>query len=346
MDFLFEPGFRLAAGVLFFVLFGWLYFKISRGTGKVVFLLLSLLLVVSFWFVPIMLVIAWFGLGMLLFWDGLRRRSGRPGYLPAGAIVEGGGIKRGLTPPEAAIVLEMPLSRVLTVVLTGLLKKGVLELASEIPVSLRVNGDFQARRSAPDVQGRNAFRRMAAQKHNVLIHPYEEPFLELLEGKEGQPLSMLNFTVPMRALLRHTARRMGGYDLAGTREYYRKHLGRARHDVALASRNLRASTGFEKEYPVSASTASDAHRIMEHHLEWVILDETLREYYRDFHPRWLPWHAEGFLDWVVSLEKALLQSIPTDGLVVSAGDSDLIINWQDPVSEEFFKAVYNQVWGT
>ncbi len=85
---------------------------------------------------------------------------------------------------------------------------------------------------------------------------------------------------------------------------------------------------------------------MEHHLEWVILDGTLREYYRDFQPRWLPWHAEGFLDWVVGLEKALLQSIPTDGLVVSTGDSDLIINWQDPVSEEFFKAVYNQVWGT
>lgn len=346
MDFLSEAGFRLAASLIFFSVFGWLFFRISRGSGKVIFFLLSLVLIALFWLAPIIQVIAWLGLGILLFWDGLRRRSDRPGYLPASAVVEGGGIKRGLTPPEAAIVLEMPLSRVLAVVLTGLLKKGVLELVSESPLILRVARDFQARRAAPDIQGRNAYRRMAAQKLNVLIHPFEEPFLELLEEKEGQPLSMLNFTAPVRALLRHTARRMGGYDLVGTREYYRKHLGRARHDVALAAEELRAQIKTGNEAQVSRDKTSNAYRLLEQHLEWVLLDERLLEYYRDFLPRWLPWRADGFPAWTARMDEALVQSLSTEGLVLTAGETRVRLKGEDPVSEEFFKAVYNQVWGT
>jgi hypothetical protein len=139
---------------------------------------------------------------------------------------------------------------------------------------------------------------------------------------------------------------MGGYDLSGTREYYRKHLGRSRHDVALVSRSLSAPIESEKEGLVSARLPSDAHRLMEHHLEWVILDETIRDYYHDFQPRWLPWGIDGFPDWAAHLEEALVQSFSTEGLVVTAGDSSLRLKGDDPISEEFFKAIYNQVWGT
>lgn len=344
MGFLFDPAFRLAAGLVFFSLFSWLFYRFSRGSGKPIFFVLSLLLIALFWILPFLLIVAFLGLGVLLVWDGSRRRSNHPGYLPARALVEGGGIKRGLTPPEAAILLEMPLSRILTVVLTGLLKKGVLELAPVSYLSLQVAGDYRVRGSSLDAQGRNAQRRMAAQKHNVVIHPFEEPFLELLEENEGQPLPKLNFTAPLRALLRHTARRMGGYDLAETREYYRKHLGRARHDVALASARMNAQFASGEDSLVSGQNATDANRLLEHHLEWVVLDETLRDYYLGFQPHWLPWRTIGFPEWAARLERELAQSISEGGFFITTGNTRLTLDGDDPVSEEIFKAVYQQVW--
>ena len=47
-------------------------------------------------------------------------------YMPPIAEVEGGGIKRGLTAPEAAALLEMPVSKVLALVIFGMLKKGMV----------------------------------------------------------------------------------------------------------------------------------------------------------------------------------------------------------------------------
>lgn len=55
------------------------------------------------------------------------RRSRRPSYLPALVSVEGGGVRRGLTAPEAAVMLELPSNRILTMVLFGLLKKGFIK---------------------------------------------------------------------------------------------------------------------------------------------------------------------------------------------------------------------------
>jgi hypothetical protein len=59
-------------------------------------------------------------------------------YLPPSLAVEGTGIKRGLTAVEAAVLLEAPLNRVMTMILFGLVKKGVLEVESEKPLKVRV----------------------------------------------------------------------------------------------------------------------------------------------------------------------------------------------------------------
>lgn len=344
IGFLGNPGFRLIAGLIFLVAFGWLFFRLSRGAGKAVFFLLSLALGALLWVSPIMQIVAYLGLGVLLLWVGIQRKSIQPDYQAAQAIVEGGGIKRGLTPPEAAVLLEMPLNRILSIVLVGLLKKGVVELALEYPLSLSVVANYRTREAVQDIQGRSAYRRAVAQKLNVIIHPFEEPFLELLEENNSKPLSTINFTAPLRALLRHTARRVGGYDLVETREYYRKHLGRARHDVALASKELRDHLSTSRGIPAAERSATNAHRLLEHHLEWVVLDETLIAYYQNFQPRWLPWSAEGFPGWANRLEEALAQTIPDGALIVDEGDTRLALRGRDPVSAEFFKAVYNQVW--
>ena len=84
----------------------------------------------------------------------LSRRKQR--YLPAIAQVEGGGIKRGLTAPEAAVILELPLNKVLTLIIFGLLEKGAIRQINDTPLEVEVTQEFRvgqrkgkARRTPP-----------------------------------------------------------------------------------------------------------------------------------------------------------------------------------------------------
>jgi len=60
-------------------------------------------------------------------------------YLPPSMSVEGVGIKRGLTAIEAALLLEKPLNKVLTMILFGLLKKKAITVLSDEPLKLEVS---------------------------------------------------------------------------------------------------------------------------------------------------------------------------------------------------------------
>lgn len=282
---------RFLAGCLFALAFGWVYFRLSRGSGKALFVLLLALLGLLFWLSPLAHLLAFLALPVLFAWD-LRRRGRRPSFQPARAIAEGGGIKRGLTAPEAAVLLEMPDHVVLTAVLIGLFKKGAIRLADGPVARLELAPDYRARQVALDAMQRAAHRRAVAQRHNAVLHPYEEPFLELLEENADLELRSLNFTVPLRALQRETARRVGGYDLEATRTYYRKHLGRARHDAARAS----------------ASPEGD--RLLTHHLEWLVLDGAFAKLYRGYHPAWLHLgdSQRDLVDWTAWLEQELSSS--------------------------------------
>jgi hypothetical protein len=59
-------------------------------------------------------------------------------YLPPELAVEGTGVKRGLTAVEAAILLEAPLNKVMTMILFGLVKKGIITVESEKPLKITV----------------------------------------------------------------------------------------------------------------------------------------------------------------------------------------------------------------
>ena len=70
--------------------------------------------------------------GMLFGMGRIKNRRRKMEYLPPTLSVEGVGIKRGLTAVEAAILLETPLDKVLTMILFGILKKkGVVVLGAD-----------------------------------------------------------------------------------------------------------------------------------------------------------------------------------------------------------------------
>ncbi len=155
-----------------------------------------------------------------------RARSSEP-YQPAIARIEGGGIKRGLTAPEAAVVLGKPLNVTLTLVIFEMLRKRFLRQVSASPLVVEVVEAFRTHGSGLSAQARGEQRRKAAQSINAALHKYEEPFLEMIEANPGRPSSDLDFGVAVPPLVRYIAGRVGGFNLEETRAYYRLIIDRA-----------------------------------------------------------------------------------------------------------------------
>ena len=231
-----SPQARLTCGVIFLVLFGILFFRFSGGTGFSVFFILSGLACIGFYFSPgwhlisLPAMVVLFGLNEWLL--GNRKMH----YMPPIAQVEGGGIKRGLTAPEAAVLLELPIAKVLALVIFGMLKKGILRQTNADPLSVAVNDAFQLKTQLdqipPTKEQNTQLYRDAAQKNGIVVHSYEEPFLFLLEKNPGKPVKDINFGVPMRQLIDGAAGRMAGFNLRETQDYYRSIIKRAAEQAA------------------------------------------------------------------------------------------------------------------
>jgi hypothetical protein len=157
-------------------------------------------------------------------------RGTKPQYLPPIAEVEGGGIKRGLTAPEAAVILEQPLNKILLLVIFGMLEKGLIRVTEEDPLTVEVVEDFQVIHQ-PHLEGhedaQRAHRRKAAMEKGTVIHAYEQPFLDAIEADPDEPVKELDVVAPMEALVDTAAAKMQGFDLSDTREYYQRIVDRA-----------------------------------------------------------------------------------------------------------------------
>jgi hypothetical protein len=209
-----------------------LFFRFSGGTGCTVFVILAAGLgFVLFAYGPSVLL-AIPALVVLIFINerSLKNKPPRDTYMPPIAQVEGGGIKRGLTAPEAAALLEMPLNKVLTLVIFGLLEKGILKQTNADPLTVRVSEPFRTWDNATyrdSLKRRRKQRRQVAQEQGTVIHTYEDYFLDQIERHPETPVQEIDFSKPMERLLKLTAAKMEGFDLSDTQEYYRRVIDRA-----------------------------------------------------------------------------------------------------------------------
>jgi hypothetical protein len=163
------------------------------------------------------------------------KKASKPNYLPPIAQVEGGGIKRGLTAPEAAIILEMPLNKVLALVIFGLLEKGLVrkaEGAGSLTEALTVEIVDAYRTDLEDADARAQYRRSVAQKQGTVIHNYEDAFLDQIQAHPDKPVKELNVVKPMQKLVDIAAAKMQGFDLSDTQDYYRRVIERAMEQAA------------------------------------------------------------------------------------------------------------------
>jgi hypothetical protein len=258
----------------------------------------------------------WPGLGILALAGlaaievGLARRGGSRPFEPAVIRFEGGGIKRGLTAAEAAVLLGRPPNVILALALTEMLHKRLLRLRKGAALQMEPAEAMRTRQRSLNPERRGALRRKGAQELGKTLHPFEEPILELLEQRPDSPAGALDFGLVMMPLVEHVARRVGGHDLAETREYYRLLIARA---------------------PVEARSEGvlqkDREKIFTRNLGWILLDEAFADILDQADFRFRPdWLAEAQLpgepslaEWTAGLREALKGSVGTEDLAARLG---------------------------
>jgi hypothetical protein len=214
-------AFQIIVGVIVWLIFTYIYFHFTHGIGKSVFILCSLIYVALLFYYPfVSFILLVMGIISLIL-NGFHRKAKLP-YQRAQAKFEGGGIRRGLTPPEVAVILGLPFPRIVVLILVGLLEKGFVIFGEHQFVRFRVSKQMRTREESLSSKKRAELRRQGAQELKQILFPFEELFLELIEQEEGNEISEIDFGVSVKPLIRLVSERVGGYDLSETREYYQK----------------------------------------------------------------------------------------------------------------------------
>ncbi|HNT53144.1 MAG TPA: hypothetical protein PKG95_00415 [Anaerolineaceae bacterium] len=144
-------------------------------------------------------------------WGAINARKRRLQYMPPKISVEGHGIKRGLTAVEAAIMMERPLDKVMTMILFGILKKGAARVTTREPLALEITD--------PLPEG---------------LYAYETDFLAAFQktDKVERQKALSEMVV---SLIKSLTEKMKGFSRKETLEYYQSIMKTAWEQVEAAN---------------------------------------------------------------------------------------------------------------
>ncbi len=137
-------------------------------------------------------------------------RKRRLQYLPPKITVEGHGIKRGLTAVEAAILMEQPLDKVMTMILFSVLKKGAATVLSRDPLKLQITDPL------PDG-----------------LQPYEINFLQAFK-KTNEREKRTELQTTIIGLVKSVSEKLKGFSRKETIAYYQSIMEKAWEQVSAA----------------------------------------------------------------------------------------------------------------
>jgi hypothetical protein len=256
-----RPGLIVIVTACMFLVFTVFFFRLTGGTGGCLYVLL-----LPLWLVPLLIPVSHLALLPVvvlfaLLAEKLRRRRRRK-YLPAMVSVEGGTIKRGLTAPEAAVLLELPVGKVLTLALFGLARKKIVAISSEQPLRISLNPPWD-----------DGDPGQLAAEQDLPLHPYEPALIQALRGARNGDPATADMSPAFKELVFHTAVRVQGFDLDKTKDYYRRIVARAWKQAS--------SLGEVKQ---QAS--------VNRNFDWMLMDEDFdrrwRRLPRPYGPSWWP----------------------------------------------------------
>jgi hypothetical protein len=131
-------------------------------------------------------------------------------YLPPKIAIEGHGIKRGLTAIEAAILLEEPMDKILTMILFAVIKKDAASVTKKKPLTLDVTDPLPSG-----------------------LKGYEKDFLEAMK-QTGKAKRKRALQQTMIKLIKSVSKAMKGFSRKETRTYYKNIIERAWTQVEAA----------------------------------------------------------------------------------------------------------------
>jgi hypothetical protein len=131
-------------------------------------------------------------------------------YLPPKVSIEGHGVKRGLTSVEAAVLLEQPIDKIMTMILFATIKKGAASVISREPLRIEVESPLPEK-----------------------LHPYEVEFLEAM-GETKKKTQQQKLQELMVNLIRGVTNKMKGFSRKETIAYYQDIMKRAWEQVEKA----------------------------------------------------------------------------------------------------------------
>jgi hypothetical protein len=149
-----------------------------------------------------------FGIPLLSVINARRRKMQ---YLPPKISIEGHGIKRGLTAVEAAILMEQPLDKVMTMILFGVIKKEAAEVVTRDPLELKI--------ASPLPEG---------------LHEYETQFLEAFKPGNNLRQRRTDLQDMTIKLVKSVSEKMKGFSRKETVAFYKDIMERAWQQIAAA----------------------------------------------------------------------------------------------------------------
>lgn len=155
-------------------------------------------------FVAFMVFIIWAGI------TGERKRKLQ--YLPPKISLEGNGIKRGLTAVEAAIVMEQPMDKILSMILFAVVKKGAAEVSSRDPLQIKA----------------------LTLPAGVELRPYESDFIAAITTENARD-KRKKLQDMMIALVKSVSEKMRGFSRKETLAYYQDIMEKAWEQVQAAN---------------------------------------------------------------------------------------------------------------
>ena len=131
-------------------------------------------------------------------------------YLPPKIKIEGHGIKRGLTAVEAAILMEQPMDKVLTMILFSVIKKNAAKVVSKDPLKIK-----------------------AVEPLPAGLRKYEKDFLEAFKEKTAarRKKKLQNMIID---LINSVSKKMKGFSRKETIAYYEKIMEKAWKQIEAA----------------------------------------------------------------------------------------------------------------
>ena len=137
-------------------------------------------------------------------------RKRKLAYLPPKLAIEGHGIKRGLTAVEAAVLLETPLDRVLTMLLFSTIKKNAARVVAEDPLTVEA--------LSPEPEG---------------LQDYEKAYLAAVTQADNRKRQADLRTVAID-LVQAVQKKMKGFSPRESKDYYRSIVTKAWQQVEQA----------------------------------------------------------------------------------------------------------------